>query len=269
MNLELQGKVALVTGAGQGVGREIAKVLAAEGAKLAVNDYFGDRAEGVANEIKKAGGESFGIQGDVTELNKVKLMIDKINERYGPIDILVNNAGVPVTVRAGQVKRTNFADIDPATWKNDVDLSFYGCLNCVSAVLQVMIDRRQGKIVNIISEAGRIGEANLSVYSGAKGGVLAFSKALAKEVGKDCINVNCVALGAIAHEGLKGFLSSSATPETDPILQKMLKSYPIGRGLGRVGRPSDVAYAVAFLASSKTNFITGQCLGINGGFSML
>lgn len=268
MNLELQGKVALVTGAGQGVGREIAKVLAAEGAKLVVNDYFIDRAEAVAREIKEAGREAFGIQSDVTDRHKIEDMVGKIKEQYGLVDILVNNAGVPVTIRAGQEKRTTFAALDPEMWKKDIDLSFYGCLNCIGAVLQSMIDRKQGKIVNIISEAGRIGEANLSIYSGAKGGVLAFSKALAKEVGKDCINVNCVALGAVAHEGLKGFLSSSATPETDPILQKLLKFYPIGRGLGRVGRPSDVASVVAFLASPKADFITGQCLGINGGFSM-
>ena len=151
----------------------------------------------------------------------------------------------------------------------DIDLSLYGALNCSYAVLPTMIEKCNGKIVNIISDAGRTGEAYLSVYAGAKAGVLGFSKSLAKEVGRHCINVNCIAIGATAHEGLKPPLSLDSTPENNETLKKMLKLYPIGRGLKRVGLPSDVAYAVAFLASPRACFITGQCLPVNGGFSMV
>ncbi len=268
MDLELERKVVLVTGAGQGIGREIARVLALEGAKLVINDYYGERANAVANEINEKGGEAIGIQCDLTNYDQVKNMVSKTMEVFGPVEILVNNAGVPITVRTGEMKRTVFSETNPTDWKKDIDLSFYGCLNCTYCVLPSMIERKKGKIINIISEAGRVGEANLSVYSGAKGGVLAFTKALAKEVGRYTINVNCISLGATAHEGIKNVLNPDATVETDTKLQKLLKFYPIGVGLGRIGRPSDVAYAVAFFASSKACFITGQCLGVSGGFSM-
>lgn len=269
MDLELEGKVALITGAGQGVGRGIAKVLAQEGAKLAVNDLILEKANAVAGEIQTAGGHAIGVQADVGDLEQVRAMAAEIVDQLGPIDILVNNAGVPPEIRSGETPRTVFAGSDPAFWQKQVNLNYYGCLNCVDAVLQPMIERKEGKIISIISEAGRTGEAYIAVYSGAKAGVLGFSKALAKEVGRFCINVNCVAIGATAHEATSGRLKLDATVESDPALAKMLKVYPIGRGLGRLGRVTDPANAVAFLASCKAEFITGQCLSVNGGFSMV
>jgi 2-hydroxycyclohexanecarboxyl-CoA dehydrogenase len=269
MDLELRGKVALITGAGQGVGREIAKVLAAEGVKVAVNDFFLERAEAVAAEIQESGGNAVGVQADVGDLGQVRAMAAQIVERLGMVNILVNNAGVPVEIRSGAMPRTVFAGSDPAFWQKQVNLNFYGCLNCVDAVINPMIEKTDGKIISIISEAGRTGEAHLAVYSGAKAGVLGFSKALAKEVGRYCINVNCVAIGATAHEATSGRLDPNLTPDKDPVLEKMLKLYPIGRGLGRLGRAFDPAYAVAFLASPKACYITGQCLSVNGGFTMV
>jgi 2-hydroxycyclohexanecarboxyl-CoA dehydrogenase len=268
MKLDLEGKVAIVTGAGQGVGREIAKALAAEGSKVGVNDLFLERANAVATEIINAGGKAMEARADVTNFDQVKSMVLKISESFGPVAILVNNAGVPAEVRGGQIKRTVFVETDPISWNKDINLSLYGCLNCTHAVLKSMIEKKEGKIISIISEAGRVGEYNLAVYSGAKAAVLGFSKALAREVGRHRINVNCVALGATAHEGLNPPLNIDSKPETDPSLQKMLKSYPIGMGLGRIGRPFDVAYAVTFLASPKACFITGQCLSVSGGFTM-
>jgi 3-oxoacyl-[acyl-carrier protein] reductase len=132
-----------------------------------------------------------------------------------------------------------------------------------------MVERKEGKILSIISEAGRTGEANLAVYSGAKAGILGFTKALAKEVGRYAINVNCIAIGATAHEGTKPILDPDATLQTDPNLDRILKVYPIGRGLGRIGRPYDAAYAIAFLASPKACFVTGQFLSVSGGFNMV
>jgi 3-oxoacyl-[acyl-carrier protein] reductase len=268
MDLELAGKVALVTGAGQGIGRGIATVLAAEGAKVAVNDFYKERAERVAGEIEASGGVACGVQADVRDLDRVRQMVAAVSRALGPVEILVNNAGVPIVLRTGEAKRTVFVESDLPFWKQQIDLNLYGCLNCTHAVLGTMIERRKGKIISIISDAGRIGEAYMAVYSGAKAAVLAFSKALAKEVGEYGINVNCIAMGATAHEGIRDFLNPDATPETDELLRKMLRAYPIGKGLGRIGRPSDAGYAVAFLASPRACFITGQCLGVNGGFTM-
>jgi 2-hydroxycyclohexanecarboxyl-CoA dehydrogenase len=268
MDLELNNKVAFITGAGQGIGRGIAQALAAEGARVAVNDLFAERAEKVAQEITDAGGKAMAAPADITNLDQVKEMVARVVENFGPVDILVNNAGVPHEVRSGQVTRTVFAGSDPKHWKKQVDLNLYGCLNCVHSVLDAMIERKSGKIISIISEAGRIGEANLAVYSGAKAGILGFTKAIARENGRHGVNANCIAIGATAHEGTKPILDPDATPETDEILNKILKVYPIGRGLKRIGRPYDAAYAVAFLASPKSEFITGQCLSVSGGFSM-
>lgn len=268
MDLELTGKVAFITGAGQGVGRGIAHVLAAEGVQVAINDLFAERADKVAQEITEAGGKAMAAPADITDLEQVKGVIAKVVANLGPVDILVNNAGVPHEVRSGKVARTVFAESDPEYWKKQVDLNLYGCLNCVHAVLGSMIERKRGKIISIISEAGRIGEANLAVYSGAKAGILGFTKAIARENGRYAVNANCIAIGATAHEGTKPILDPDATPETNEILNKILKVYPIGRGLKRVGRPIDAACAVAFLASPKADFITGQCLSVSGGFSM-
>jgi 2-hydroxycyclohexanecarboxyl-CoA dehydrogenase len=268
MDLDMKGRVALVSGAGQGVGREICRVLASEGVKVAVNDLFQEKAERVADEIIRAGGIAVGVKADVTDLDQVKAMVAKIVAELGSVDILVNNAGIPNEIRTGEIKRTVFAESEPILWKKQIDLNMYGCLNCVHSVLPAMIERNHGKIMSIISEAGRIGEANLAVYSAAKAGILGFTKALAREVGRYAINVNCVAIGATAHEAIKHVLNPDATPETDPILAKILKVYPIGKGLGRIGRPFDPAYAIAFLASPRAEFITGQCLSVSGGFSM-
>lgn len=269
MDLELEGKVAFITGAGQGVGRGIAQVLASEGVKVAVNDLFPERADAVVKEIKASGGEAMSAAADITDLGAVREVMAKVVAAFGPVDILVNNAGVPHEVRAGKVTRSVFAGSDPSSWKKQIDLNLYGCLNCVHSVLNSMIERKSGRIISIISEAGRLGEANLAVYSGAKAGILGFTKAIAREVGRYAVGANCIAIGATAHEGTKPMLDPDATPETDEILNKILKVYPIGRGLGRIGRPIDAACAVAFLASPKAYYITGQCLSVSGGFSMV
>ncbi len=269
MEMELIGKVALITGAGQGIGRGIAHILAQEGVRVAVNDFFEDRAKHVVKEIREDGGTAMAVVADITNLDIVGRMIHQIEETLGPVDILVNNAGVPVEVRAGKIQRTTFADSTPDYWRKQINLNLYGCMNCTHRVLKKMIEKKNGKIINIISEAGRIGQADLCLYGTAKAGVLGFTKSLAKEVGIHCINVNCISVGAVAHEGTKPLLDPDATPETDKTLYKFLKAYPIGKGLGRLGRTQDIANAVTFLASPKSCYITGQCLSVSGGFTMI
>jgi 2-hydroxycyclohexanecarboxyl-CoA dehydrogenase len=268
MDLGLYDKVALVTGSGQGVGREIAKTLGSEGAFVIVNDVFEKKALSVADEINSLGGKAIGFKADITNPSEVNAMVIHAQKNAGPVDILINNAGVPVSIRSGEVPKHMFAESRDTDWKMYVDLNIYGWLNCTHAVLKNMVERRQGKILSVISEAGRVGEVGDMVYSGTKAGVLGFTKALAKETGKHCINVNCIALGATAHEAMI-LLNPDATPESDDVLKKLLKSYPIGKGLGRIGRPSDAAAAVAFLVSEKASFITGQCLSVSGGYSMI
>jgi 2-hydroxycyclohexanecarboxyl-CoA dehydrogenase len=267
MDLHLRDEVALVTGGGRGVGRGVCLRLAEEGAKVVVNDFHARRADRVAGEIRDAGGSAIAVQADVTDLAAVRAMVARSVEELGPIDILVNNAGIPARHEGEEVKGgwEDFHTTDPESWRRMIDLNMYGTMNCTHAVLQGMVERRHGKIISVMSEAGRVGEAKLAAYSGAKAGMLGFSKAVAREVGKHCINVNVVALGAVdAKETPYEELSDGARERMD----KLFRSYPIGRGLKRLSRADDVANAVAFLASDRAQYITGQVLGLSGGFAM-
>jgi 3-oxoacyl-[acyl-carrier protein] reductase len=270
MDLNLQGKVALVTGGGQGVGRRICLELATEGVRVVVNDLFAERAQSVAAEIAAAGGEALAAPADITVPSQVDTMVKQAKERFGPIDILVNNAGVLAERRATGGVPPTFLDMPRIDWEKVINLNVYGMMNCCYAVLPDMREKRSGKIISIMSEAGRVGEAHLAVYSGAKAAMLGFSKALAREHGRDCININVIALGAVSHEGIKtGSLAPQATPDNDQRLAKMLNAYPIAKGLGRLGRSEDVSGMVALLASERAAFITGQSIGISGGYAMI
>lgn len=268
MNLNLEGKVALVTGAGQGVGRGIAMELAAEGCRVVVNDLNMDRASAVASEITAAGGTALPVAADITQHAQVRAMFVKLREAYGSIDILVNNAGVPPALRNSQDARPLFVESSVEDQMTMVDLNVHGTMFCCREALPDMVAKKWGKIVSIVSEAARVGESRLAVYSGAKAAMLGFTMALAREHGRDCINVNAIALGATTHEGVKGAVRLDSTPENNEQLAKKLRLYPIAQGLRRLGRPSDVASAVAFLVSDRAAFITGQSLGVSGGFHM-
>lgn len=269
MELGIAGRVALVTGGGQGVGRCIARTLAAEGARVAVNDLVAARAEAVAAEIRDAGGTALAVPCDVTDLAAVRAMVAEVEARLGGPDILVNNAGVLPERRSGEIGIPAFVGSDPGHWQKFVALNFFGVLNCVDAAAKGMVERRQGRIVTIVSDAGRVGEARLAVYSGAKAAAIGFTKALAKELGRSRIGVNCVSLSAVAHEApMADFLRMDATGATNETLAKVLKQYPLGEGLGRLTHPQDAADAVAFLVSDRAAYITGQTLSVNGGYAM-
>jgi 2-hydroxycyclohexanecarboxyl-CoA dehydrogenase len=267
MDLGLEGKVALVTGGGRGVGRGVCLRLAEEGARVVVNDFHARRAERVEAEIRDRGGEALGIEADVTDLSRVRAMVARAADAFGSVDILVNNAGIPARKPGEEVKGgwEEFHTSEPEAWSRIIDVNLYGTMNCTHTVLPGMIERRWGKIVSVMSEAGRLGEARVAAYSGAKAGMLGFSKAIAREVGKHCINVNVVALGAVdAKEVPFEELSEKAQAR----VSALFRSYPIARGLRRLSRASDAADAIAFLASDRAQFITGQVLGVSGGFAM-
>jgi NAD(P)-dependent dehydrogenase (short-subunit alcohol dehydrogenase family) len=186
------------------------------------------------------------------------------------VDILVNNAGIIPERRSGEVGLPNFVEQPAEHWTKIVNLNLMGTLNVTHAVLAGMVARRYGKIVTIMSDAGRIGEGKYVVYGAAKAAQAGMTRSLAKEVGGQRINVNAVSLSAVSHEApMADFLREDATPENNETLKKVLNSYPIGKGLGRLTRPQDAANAVAFLVSDTSEYITGQVLSVNGGYAMV
>ncbi len=247
--MRFKDRVVLVTGAGRGIGRAIAEAFAKEGAKVAVNDINEETAKNTAEELKKLGGNAIGVKADVTDYEDVKKMVEEVKKVFGPVDILVNNAGF------WTIKK--FTDTTPEDWEKDIRICYYGTLNCTHAVLKDMIEKKYGRVINIVSDAGRIGEPYLTVYSGAKAAVIGFSKALAKEVARHNITVNCVAAGVTKTPGVEGFLKSVGGEE------KLVRAYP----RGRLGNPEDIANGVIFFALDESEYITGQVISISGGYT--
>jgi 3-oxoacyl-[acyl-carrier protein] reductase len=270
MDLGLKGKVALVTGGGLGIGRRIALTLAEEGATVVINDLFEDRANAVAEEIVASGGEARGWAADVGDYGAIEAMVDGIARDLGGIDILVNNAGVPPP-QPGEPMGALFVDSEPSDWPRRMDVITYGVMNCCRLVAPRMIEAgKGGKIVTIVSDAGIVGEPMAAAYSAAKAGVIGLSKTLAKELGKYRINVNCVSPGATMVESGQ---SDRRGREVDvdrqsAFYEKVLKAYPLGRGHGRAGLPSDVADPVVFLCSDRAVWITGAVVRASGGYSI-
>ncbi len=263
MDMGISGRVALVTGAGRGIGAEICRTLAGEGAKIVVNDLFQERAEESAEEIRAAGGEALGVAFDVTDYDAVAEGVRRATVEFGSVDILVNNAGIPAVTAVDAIPSTGgfFNTTDRAQWDRTMSLITYGVMNCSRAVIEGMIERRWGRIVNVISDAARVGEPRLVAYSTAKAGVVGFTKALAKESGRHCVNVNCVSPATTVTDATRDWIEAQG--------EQIMRSYPLAKGLGRLGQPSDIANAVAFLASQQAEWITGQVLSVNGGYSMV
>ena len=232
-----------MTGSASGIGQAIALGLAREGANIAVIDINLDGARKVANEVKALGRKSIAIQTDVTKFAQVKLMAKKVRNELGDVDILVNVAGGT----APGVKRNFLCNKSEEDWDAMIALNLKSVFNCCRAVIERMIERRTGKIVNIASVAGVVGNAASIDYSAAKGGVIAFTKALAKEVAGYGINVNSVSPGPIATPLLMKRASD-----------KIRKEYVVLTGMGRLGTPEDISHMVAFLVSEAASFITGH-----------
>lgn len=242
---DLSGRVALVTGAGQGVGAGIARALAACGAAVGVNDLVAERAERVAAEIASAGGRAAAQAFDVCDAEAVRAGVARLTSALGPVDLLVNNAGVPEGMGL-----TQFRDMPPSGWARFVDLNLYGVLHCTRAVLDGMCERRFGRVVTISSGAGQVGLGiGVSLYAAGKGGAISFMRHLALEVARFGVTANTLALGLMANTA--GVASVEALARTVPV--------------GRLGTPEDVGAAVVFLASRESGWLTGQTIGLNGG----
>lgn len=255
---DLSGKVALVTGAGQGAGRGIARVLAAYGASVAVNDYLLERAETVAEEIRAEGGAAAAFQSDVGVRDSVLAMFAEANEALGPVTLLVNNAG-----NAGPTAGWDFApfwETDPAGWERYFHTNLFGVMTCCHVAMPGMVAAGGGRIVTIGSDSGRVGDAMMAAYGAAKAGAAGFMRCLASEAGRHGITCNTVALGSqqpqLDAEALAAHMASER-------VKKQLSRYPIRR----LGRPDDVAATVLFLCSDAAEWITGQTIPVNGGYS--
>lgn len=243
----LDGKVAIVTGAGRGIGREIALTLAREGAAVVVVDIDAENGSRVAEEIESMGGKALFVRTDVTNYDDIGEMVRKTIDEFGGIDILVNNAAV------WNIKL--FKDTEPKDWMREISINVVGVLNCIHSVLPHMMEKKGGKIVNIASDAGRVGEPWLATYSGTKGYVISLTKALAKELGRYNITVNCVSPGVTKTPGAQKFIESVGE-------EKLAKAYP----LRRLAEPRDVANAVLFFVLDESSYITGQVLSVSGGY---
>jgi Dehydrogenases with different specificities (related to short-chain alcohol dehydrogenases) len=255
--LSLAGRVAVISGAGQGVGRRIAELMLEHGAKVAVNDFFAERAEQAVAELAEIYGADMvaPFAADVSDNAAVQAMAGDIAVRLGTPDILVNNAG---NAGPGQIRLPErpFWEEDPASWGRWMQVNLFGVMNCCHAFAPGMVAARRGSIVTIISDAGRVGESRLEPYSAAKAGAAGFMRALARSLGRYTVRANCVSMGtmrtSIAPDGV--------TAAHDGQLAKYV--------LRRFGETDDVANTVLFLASEASGWTTGQTYPVNGGYSL-
>lgn len=256
--LDLKGHIALVTGAGQGIGRQVALHIGGHGAAgVVVNDVQPERAEAVAKEVEALGCRALAVAADVTDRDAVNEMVGRATAELGTLDVLVNNAG-NMGADPRQVERKPFWEASQQSWDAFIGVNLYGVLNCASAVIPGMIERNAGgRLITIISDAGRVGEPGLEIYSAAKAGAAGFTRAVAKALGRHMITANCVAIGTTRTPAVAG------VTENEELAKRVLRNYTIRR----FGEPSDVANMVLFLASDASGWITGQTYPVNGGFS--
>jgi 2-hydroxycyclohexanecarboxyl-CoA dehydrogenase len=246
-------RVALVTGGGQGIGRAIAEALAEEGFHVAVVDRAAELAAETAALITSRGGAATAFQVDVTDTDRVAAVYDEVTA-IGRVHVLVNNAGFD--------EHLPFIETDEKFWDRILDVNFKAALRFVRLALPDMITNKAGRIINIGSDAGRVGSSLEAVYSGAKGGIIAFTKTIAREAARAGVTANTVCPGPTRTPAMQAVLDQQESAEA--VMNAMVKAVP----MRRLGEPSDVAAAVRFFASDAAGFITGQTLSVSGGLTM-
>ncbi len=250
MDLGLNGRVALVTGAARDVGREIALTLAAEGAAVAVNYRSSEKeAEGLVAEIRVKGGTAKAYPADIADFAAVQTMVGAVVNDFGGLNILINNAGLAL--------RRRFVETTPDDWRRQIDICLYGAIHCCHAAAPHLEAGRDGRIVSVIGDSSRVGESGLAIVAAARAGVVALMKSLARELGRSGTTANVVSLGLVETAHDPAFIKENR--------EKLVRLYAVRR----LGLPDDVAPMVALLASPRAGWITGQVISISGGYSMV
>lgn len=250
----MSNRVALVTGGAQGIGKGIATTLGAEGFRVAVADLNLATAEETAKEITAAGGQAIAVEIDVTSTESVKAAVATVEADLGPVEVVVNNAGWDDFMP--------FIKTTEEFWDRILDINYKGALRVIHTVVPGMIERGFGRVINIGSDAGRVGSSLESVYSGAKGGIIAFTKTLAREVATKGITANTVCPGPTDTPALRKFADGAG--DAEKVIGGMTRAVP----MKRLGTPADIGPAVAFFASDGAAFVTGQTLSVSGGLTM-
>jgi 2-hydroxycyclohexanecarboxyl-CoA dehydrogenase len=248
------GKTVVVTGGGGGIGGATSRRFAGEGARVAVLDLNLQAAEAVVAQIRAAGGQAAAFQADITQRDSVDAAVAAVEAQLGPVDVLVNNAGWDVF--------KPFTKTEPAQWDKLIAINLVGALHLHHAVLPGMAARKAGRIVNIASDAARVGSSGEAVYAACKGGLVAFSKTIAREHARHGITVNVVCPGPTDTALFADYKEGAGNPE------KLMEAFTRSIPLGRIGQPDDLPGAILFFASDDAAFITGQVLSVSGGLTM-
>jgi NAD(P)-dependent dehydrogenase (short-subunit alcohol dehydrogenase family) len=252
--MRLKGKVAIITGAGSGIGRATAKIFAQEGAKVVASDIFIEGCQETVNQIKTAGGEALMIKADVSKSNEVQEMIRETRENFGQINILFNNAGIEL---GSPITETSEED-----WDRILNVNLKGIFLCSKYAIPEMIKSGGGSIINTASIAGLVGFNNLGAYNASKGGVITLTKNIAIDYAQYNIRVNCICPGAI-ETSMMDRLVEVWGGDMEAIRQQFIALHPIGR----LGKPEDIGYAALYLASDESSFVTGSALVVDGGYT--
>jgi 2-hydroxycyclohexanecarboxyl-CoA dehydrogenase len=251
----MSNRVALVTGGGQGIGQAISAVLGSKGFQVAVADLNAETAQATARSITDAGGTALAVPADITDSASVRAAVKTVASELGPVEVVVNNAGWDDFM--------SFVDTTEEFWDRILDINFKGALRVIHAVVPGMTERGWGRVINIGSDAGRVGSSLEAVYSGAKGGIIAFTKTLAREVASMGVTANTVCPGPTDTPALRKFADDSGQ-DAERVISGMTRAVP----MRRLAQPADIAAAVAFFASEDAGYITGQTLSVSGGLTM-
>lgn len=262
MQLFEEGRVALITGGARGIGYACARNLAREGVKVALVDINGDLVRASAKKLaEETGQESIGIAADISSEADVARMVQEATGAFGKIDLFLNSAAI--------LADKTFLESNPAEWDRMLKICLYGPMLCLHAILPGMIERKYGRVVCMASDSARVGQARLSYYAAAKGGVIALCKSIAQEVGRSGVTLNVVSPGAtnteLRQEREASLRASMGEEKYQKRVNTVLRMYPTGR----IGEPDDSASMITFLLSDKASWVTGQVVSVNGGYLMM